>query len=674
MFSRASSEAARFHQMTRGSSFPATPCLGEHRSSKFAAFAVHVMFCLCVMSLLGLPKQSIGQDSSDSKQSQTQPPAGPTITDRQKQVADSYKRLEELLIRLADVEASTHPERAALLRRAARQSSETFVLKQLEDATAALSNRQYQEALTNQSSASGNLSSLLKLLLTEDRQERIRDEKDRIKRIKQDIERRLRQQTATRARTEKGAETDTLKEEQGEIAEKTKELSEELGNEESSGDNADNQNQSESDSERKSDDADASPSENESSDEGGPQENPSDDKPSEDKPADQKAGGDKSDDDKEGDSEASEDDSSKPGDKKADDEESDGKPSGDSKKGDMTPSENQKPGDKPKNGESESQQDSKPQDGESPENQPSEGSPSQPSQQGESESQQQPKSEQSPQTPQQSAAKRLDEAQRKMRQAEKELEDAKRDGAVEKQREAEQLLRQAIEDLDRILRQLREEEKERELARLESRFRKMLEMQTVVYEQTKDLDRIPVDARDRSVDIRAGNLSFEEKKIILEADRAMLVLREEGSSVAFPEVVQQMRGDMQRISDRLSEAKIGVVTQGLEEDVLAAIEEMIAALQQAQRELEEKKDKPKPPGQSQQGQPGESPLVEPIAELRLIRTLESRIKKTTERYAKLRPDAEQGLPEDVRQLVDELSQRQLRLYRVTKDIVLKKNQ
>ena len=36
---------------------------------------------------------------------------------------------------------------------------------------------------------------------------------------------------------------------------------------------------------------------------------------------------------------------------------------------------------------------------------------------------------------------------------------------------------------------------------------------------------------------------------MLEADRAILLLREEGSSVAFPEVVQQMRGDMVRVAD-----------------------------------------------------------------------------------------------------------------------------
>ncbi|QDV11982.1 hypothetical protein CA51_18580 [Rosistilla oblonga] len=605
----------------------------------------------------------------DAAPAAAQPAAtGPNIQQRQTQVAENYKRLEELLIRLADVEASTHPERAALLRRAARQSSETFVLKQLEEASQALDRKQFQLAIENQSSASQNLAGLLKLLLTEDRQERIREEKDRIKRIKQDIERRLRQQTATRARTENGVDTEELKDEQGEIAEKTKALSEELSGEEEGSDpsqdpQSDEQSQEGESGKSKDSDQQSMPSEGEGSEESSGKPKPSEGQKSdgESKSDDQKPTGEEK--EPSGDDKKPTDDSNP----KEDSKPSDGKPSDQSKEssGDPKSDSESKPG-----GEQKPSEGGKPQQGQPQQGQPQQGQQGQDSQQ---QQQQQDEQQEQPQTPQDSAAKRLDQAQQKMREAEQQLEDAKRDGAIEKQREAEQLLRQAIEDLDRILRQLREEEKERELARLEARFRKMAEMQSEVYERTKELDEIPAEIRDRSVDIRAGNLAFEEKKIILEADRALLVLKEEGSSVAFPEVVQQMRGDMQRVSERLTESKIGPITQGLEEDILAAIEEMIAALQQAQREQEEKKNKPKPPGQPQQGQPGESPLVQPIAELKLIRTLEMRIKTTTERYANMLPDGTPELPAELGELVDELSQRQLRLYRVTRDIVLKKN-
>jgi hypothetical protein len=267
----------------------------------------------------------------------------------------------------------------------------------------------------------------------------------------------------------------------------------------------------------------------------------------------------------------------------------------------------------------------------------------------------------------------LQQAIEKMRQAEKELEQSKRDGAIKQQQQAEENLRAAIDRLERILRQLREEEMQRELARLESRLRRMAQMQAKVLDDTKLLDAIPVSQRDRQVDVRAGNLAFEEKKIVMEADRAMLLLREEGSSVAFPEVVAQIRGDMQRVAERLTASKIDAVTIGLQDDILAALEEMIAALQKAQRDLEKQRQEEQQQQQQQPGQQsGEQPLVEQLAELRLIRTMETRIMSTTERYSRMLDD--RGEVDDVLPLIRDLAERQSNLYRITRDIVQKRNQ
>ena len=260
-----------------------------------------------------------------------------------------------------------------------------------------------------------------------------------------------------------------------------------------------------------------------------------------------------------------------------------------------------------------------------------------------------------------------------MRQAEKELAEAQRDQAVEDQKKAEENLRAAIDRLEKILRQLREEEMQRELARLESRLRKMAQMQGKVLDDTKQLAAVPESQRDRQVDLKAGNLAFEEKKIVMEADRAMLLLREEGSSVAFPEVLAQVRSDMQRVAERLSATKMDAVTLGIQDDILAALEEMIAALQQAQRDLEKKKQAEQQGDGQAGGEQKEQPLVEQIAELKLIRTMETRIKSTTERYAEMIHQQPVGSSE-IKPLLQDLSQRQSNLYRVTRDLVLKRNQ
>jgi Mg2+ and Co2+ transporter CorA len=152
----------------------------------------------------------------------------------------------------------------------------------------------------------------------------------------------------------------------------------------------------------------------------------------------------------------------------------------------------------------------------------------------------------------------------------------------------------------------------------------------------------------------------------------MLLLREEGSSVAFPEVIASIQSDTQIVADRLSKSQIDAVTQGIQADILVALEEMIEALQKAQRDLEEQRQ------QQQQGRPGQSgqgeqPLVQTIAELKLLRTMQTRVKSTTDRYSGLLESGEASGGE-ILPLLQDLSRRQNRLYQITRDLVLKRNQ
>ncbi len=521
----------------------------------------------------------------------------PPLADKQTQVTERYRRLEELLLRLADVEADENPERAALLRRAARQSRDTFVLEKLVAAGDSLKAEQFAKAIESQSAAKEGLDKLLTLLLSEDRPQRLRDEKKRIANMVKELKVVERLQRSTRARTENGAELKDVSDEQSKIGDRSEKASDELKDKETG------------DKETKE------PKEPKAGDES----KPSDEKSADENPADGK--------------------------------ESDSKPDGESQ-----PSETQPPEEIP----------GQPQPGES---QPAE---SKPSESKPSAGDSKPQSPQ-PQSPEQEAQSQLDDAIKQMRQAEQELKQANRDQAVEQQKKAEENLRAAIDRLEKILRQLREEEMQRELARLESRLRKMAQMQGKVLDDTKLLAAIPDTQRDRQVDVKSGNLAFEEKKIVLEADRAMLLLREEGSSVAFPEVMAQIRGDMQRVAERLSGTKLDLVTVGIQDDILAGLEEMIAALQQAQRDLEKKKQEQQQGGGQGGGEQQEQPLVEQIAELKLIRTMETRIKSTTERYAGMIVEAPTDAAEVV-PLLKDLSQRQSNLYRVTRDLVLKRNQ
>lgn len=74
----------------------------------------------------------------------------------------------------------------------------------------------------------------------------------------------------------------------------------------------------------------------------------------------------------------------------------------------------------------------------------------------------------------------------------------------------------------------------------------------------------------------------------------LVLLREDGTSVAVPEAIEQARGDMQSVADRLRDTKVDLLTQGLEEDVIAALEESLAAMQQALKDLEKSQGQPPP--------------------------------------------------------------------------------
>ncbi len=221
---------------------------------------------------------------------------------------------------------------------------------------------------------------------------------------------------------------------------------------------------------------------------------------------------------------------------------------------------------------------------------------------------------------------------------------------------------------------MREEELERTLAMLEGRFRKMLEMELRVYESTLRLAKIPAEKRGREVDIQSGKLSFEQRRISVEADKALLLLREEGSSVAFPETVEQMREDMEQVTDLLANARIGGLTQNIEEDIISALEEIIDALNIAQQEQQERKQQQQQ--QQQQGQPGDQPLVDAIAELKMVRALQMRVNRRTKSYSALLDQQDDPIgqaKDELRDSIRRLADREQRIQKITSDIVLGKN-
>jgi hypothetical protein len=107
---------------------------------------------------------------------------------------------------------------------------------------------------------------------------------------------------------------------------------------------------------------------------------------------------------------------------------------------------------------------------------------------------------------------------------------------------------------------------------------------------------------------------------------------------------------------------------------LGALDEMLQSLKEVQKKREENKQQRQNGGQGSGGSPQEDPLVEQIAELRLIKTLQVRVNKRTDRLADESNNNEDliGQVSDPRlqEELKELANRQEKIQTVTRDILL----
>jgi hypothetical protein len=514
-------------------------------------------------------------------------PPNEKLAAQQRHVAERYKRLEEILLRMAELNTVTDPRRAALLKKAAAQSKEKLIDVRFEQLAELLGKDQLSRAIDNQADLNQDLRALLDLLMSENRAKQAELEKARVREYLKQVNEIIRQEKDIQGRTVGGDEMKGLSEQQGKVADKTGGLARDM---------------------HQHDQANSGSGRPSAGDHGEKQ----------------------------------------PGEQGKEH----GRQSG--REGQPQPGGAKQPG----SAKQPQDQGKKPQGrGNQPNGQPDS---DENGRQGEK------SSDDSPANP---ARQRLEAAQQRMREAEAKLKDAGRQGAADKEEEALRELQKAKAELEDILRQLREEQIARMLAMLEARFRKMLQMEEEVYEGTVRLDRVPAQERTHSHEIEASRVSGKQLQVIVELDKALQLLREDGTAVAFPEALGQARDDMQQVTDRLAQVKVDKITQGIEEDILAALREMVQSLKQAQRDAGGKKKKQ--PGQA--GGQDDRPLIDSLAELRMIRALQMRVNTRTARYAKMVQGEQAGNSELVEAL-QHLAEREQRIYGVTRDLGKGKNQ
>jgi hypothetical protein len=225
---------------------------------------------------------------------------------------------------------------------------------------------------------------------------------------------------------------------------------------------------------------------------------------------------------------------------------------------------------------------------------------------------------------------RVANAQKSMQGASGDLRKEDPAEAARRQRDAVKELEQALKEIGERLAQLREETQIERLARLEARFREMLARQQKVTVETIAMHK----RRDQAGELkRADKLALskyaaEELAIGEEAQKALTIILDDGTSVVFPEIVEQLRDDLRQTGKWLGESRTDELATGLQGEIETTLKELIEALEKARQ------PKPPNPGGQGGGGGGQPPLLPNSAELKLLRASQLRINRRTETVGK----------------------------------------
>lgn len=550
-------------------------------------------------------------------------PSGPAtrqnLTQEQQAILKDYEGFEKRLAELGEALRGSDLDRANLLIEARSESQRNQVQSRLNEIVAILNQPQgsYADAVDRQQAVVSQLEALLKILQTDAERDRLQARIKELEEVLKETNRVIAAQKDVRADTERGGELDKLQGDEERVAKSAQNLADKIAGQDA----------------RRAAEA-GGPAEEpggEPSDSGEPGK-PQDDAPMQnpDQPA----------------AEQPEAGTSEP---RAPPPESQGQPSeGEPSKG--TPSKGT-----PSEG--------TPSEGTPPEGKPPQGEPSQ----GEQGSRQpgEQNQQQSQQTP---GREELEQAQKEMQQAIDELKKQNRDRASDEQDQAIAQLEAMKAEIEEILRQLRSEEREMYLTMLEARFQDMLQLQLRINAETVRLATREASERGEAHFTKSRGLSQDEQKNVLAADKALALLKEEGSSVAFPEAVDQMKSNMQSVAARLGKGDVDGTTQLLEKLIVESLEEMVLSLQKELEKLKEEQQQ----GQPQEGQQQDPQLVDTLAELKMVRSLQNQVNRLTKQVGQ-EIDGEQAEEADTLQLLQDLSRRQQRIQEATYDLSTGRN-
>lgn len=180
------------------------------------------------------------------------------------------------------------------------------------------------------------------------------------------------------------------------------------------------------------------------------------------------------------------------------------------------------------------------------------------------------------------------------------------------------------------------------LEALERRFGRMLQQQTKIFKETLSLNLRIKDSPTppRAAVDKAQQLGDGEAELSAEAEKVLDILREEGTTVVIPDVVEDMKRDLDGLAVRLRKLDAGEYTQAVQQDIMETLRELIEVIKE---ELERKQGQGQGNGDGSEGDQDEN-LLPTSAELKMLKSLQVRVNKRTSTFDRMikKEDDERG--------------------------------
>lgn len=180
------------------------------------------------------------------------------------------------------------------------------------------------------------------------------------------------------------------------------------------------------------------------------------------------------------------------------------------------------------------------------------------------------------------------------------------------------------------------------LEALERRLVRMLQKQTKIHKETLSLNIRLREASKagkkapRAVVDKGHQLGNGEAELSVAAEKILEILREEGTTVVIPDVMEDMQKDLDTLARRLRKLEAGEYTQQIQQDVMETLRELIEVIKQ---ELERRQGRGQG-GDGGEGDPDQN-LLPTSAELKMLKSLQVRVNKRTSTFDRMREKEEQ---------------------------------